>query len=173
MSEPPPRAPWSHLGFDSRGFATAYNEVYSILLDTARHRGCAAEAPELDAATRRVAADVAAVVLFWRTTFEEDGQYDDFPRMSHAYTPHHAIVVVEECRKGVCYKGVTYVPAVRDPAMPTSAELRAIRPKTTQFTSCCWLFKQRLQFYHDVSYGDRCDKELFKCLGTRDRVDEE
>ena len=180
MSEPRRGAGiWSKCTPKSSGFPKAYNEVYTILLETARLRGGGGgfqkgskEAQEVE----RVASEVASVVLFWRKIFEEDGQYEEFPRNSHAYPPHHASIVVVACRKGVTHgdEQAVYVPRIASDLLPTIEEIKTIRgSKAAQFTTCQWLFLQRLNFYHMVSRHDRADPELFKILGTRDRVDDD
>lgn len=173
------RGVWSSCTPRSQGFPKAYNEVYTILLETARLRGLKGAWPKGSKEAQEaelVATQVASVVLFWRKTFEEDGQYEDFPKNSLAYPPHHTSIVVIACRKGVVHgqESVMYVPMVRSDLLPTIDEVKAIRgPKATHFTTCQWLFLQRIEFYHQVTRHDREDPELFKILGTRDRVDDD
>lgn len=176
---PRPRAGlWAKCTPKTTGFPKAYNEVYTILLETARLRNQGGflkgskEAQEAE----RVASEVAAVVLFWRKVFEEDAQYEEFPRNSHAYPPHHASIVIVACRKGVTHgdEEAVYVPCITSDLLPTIEEIKTIRgSKAAQFTTCQWLFLQRVNFYHTVTRHDRADPELFKILGTRDRVDDD
>lgn len=149
------------------GWASAYNDVYLILADTARLRN----RPLPPAAFYEICSKMARVVLFWRLVFEEDGQYEDFPKSVHAYDPLHALAIVCESALGYSYDDVVYVPRLDSPLLPTPTEIAAIRPNARRLTPCRLLFKRRIQFYHDVTLPDRHDPRTFSVLGTVDRTD--
>jgi len=167
-STPPPGAPPWWLPRRNAHFDDAFDATFAVLSATSRMRRSEV-APEVLA---QAATDVAEVASFWKAIFADDASYEEFPNISHAYDPHHTVVVMMECRTGFEYDAVVYLPLVKNAHLiPDAREIRHVYARaSTTLSQCRLLLKKRIMFAHDVTLPDRRDPLLLRFLGYTDRL---